>query len=87
VDNAPFLVEKMQIQVLPCIVSFVEGVSVDRLVGFEELGFNDNFDTALLEKRLATSGVIEVKESKIQTVKQTKSIMGKAIYDDDEESD
>lgn len=77
----------MQIQILPCIVSFVDGISVDRLVGFEELGFNDNFDTAMLEKRLATSGVIEAKESKVQTLKQTKSIMGRAVFDDDEESD
>ncbi|KAJ7129544.1 thioredoxin-like protein [Mycena epipterygia] len=59
VENVPWLVEKLGIKVLPCVMCFVDGISKDRLIGFEELGNNDGFDTAVLELRLAVSGVIE----------------------------
>ncbi|KAJ7180220.1 thioredoxin-like protein [Mycena crocata] len=59
VENVPWLVEKLGIQVLPCVICFVDGISKDRLVGFEELGNSDAFDTAVLELRLAVSGVIQ----------------------------
>lgn len=59
VDNAPFLVTKLKVQVLPCVICFVSGVSVDRIVGFEGLGYNpDNFTTKDLEGRLLASGVL-----------------------------
>ncbi|CAG8801063.1 16286_t:CDS:2, partial [Gigaspora rosea] len=29
VENAPCLVEKLSIQVLPCVISFIDGISVD----------------------------------------------------------
>ena len=59
VEKAPFLVDRMKIQILPCIVGFVDGVSVDRIVGFEELGNIDTFATSLLEKRLQKHKVLE----------------------------
>ncbi|RKP23517.1 thioredoxin-like protein, partial [Syncephalis pseudoplumigaleata] len=43
VEKAPFLVDRMKIQMLPCVVLFKDGVTVDRLVGFEELGNTDQF--------------------------------------------
>jgi len=60
VENVPWLVEKLQIKVLPCVICFIRGVSRDRLVGFEELGNDDSFTTSALELRLAQSGVIEL---------------------------
>lgn len=30
VENAPFLVEKLQVKILPCVISFIDGVAVDR---------------------------------------------------------
>ncbi|KAI9324877.1 thioredoxin-like protein [Zopfochytrium polystomum] len=60
VDNCPFLVTKLHIQVLPCVISFVKGISVDRIVGFEELGQSDAFQTTLLERRMAQSNVINI---------------------------
>lgn len=30
VENAPFLVEKLLIQILPCVIAFVDGIAVDR---------------------------------------------------------
>jgi thioredoxin-like negative regulator of GroEL len=56
VEKAPFLVERLKITVLPCVISFNKGISVDRIVGFEELGNTDNFATAALEFRLAANG-------------------------------
>jgi thioredoxin-like negative regulator of GroEL len=60
VENAPFLVTKLKVQVLPCVIAFVNGVTVDRIVGFEGLGYTqDTFTTKDLEARLLTSGVIQ----------------------------
>lgn len=60
VDNAPFLVVKLKVQVLPCVICFVNGVSVDRIVGFEGLSYTaDNFTTPDLEGRLLGSGVVQ----------------------------
>ena len=51
---------KLKIQVLPCVLVFVNGVSVDRIVGFEGLGYTpDTFTTKDLEARLLSSGVIQ----------------------------
>jgi hypothetical protein len=56
---APFLVDKMKIKVLPCIVSFMNGHGVDQLIGFEGVGKEvDDFATSALEERLAFSGII-----------------------------
>ncbi|EMD40789.1 phosducin like protein [Gelatoporia subvermispora B] len=63
VENVPWLVEKLGVKVLPCVVCFIDGVSKDRLIGFEDLGNKDYFETATLEWRLMNSGVIQ-KEQK-----------------------
>jgi len=59
VENVPWLVEKLFVKVLPCVICFVDGIAKDRLVGFEELGNEDNFNTGILELRLSHSGVLE----------------------------
>ena len=60
VEHAPFLVTKLGVKVLPCVIAFMDGISVDRVVGFEGLGYNpDNFETADLERRLVGAGVLE----------------------------
>ncbi|KAI9826833.1 MAG: hypothetical protein M1832_005772 [Thelocarpon impressellum] len=60
VENAPFLVTKLKIQVLPCVLAFIDGVSVDRIVGFEGLGYSANtFATRDLEVRLLAAGVLQ----------------------------
>jgi len=58
VENVPWLVEKLGIKVLPCVIVFVDGVTKDRIIGFEELGNADDFVTSALEMRLKVSGVI-----------------------------
>lgn len=57
VGNAPFLVEKLGVRVLPCVICFVDGVGVERVVGFEGLG--DGFETGELERRFVKVGVLE----------------------------
>lgn len=60
VEHAPFLVEKLKVKVLPCVIAFVDGVGVDRIVGFEGLGYSeDTFKTRDLELRLIGAGVLE----------------------------
>ncbi|CAH1762633.1 17181_t:CDS:2 [Entrophospora sp. SA101] len=56
VENSPFLIEKLNIQILPCVISFIDGISVDRIIGFEDLGNTDSFTTAALEFRLSQCG-------------------------------
>ncbi|KAJ2795361.1 hypothetical protein H4R20_005908 [Coemansia guatemalensis] len=60
VEKCPFLVQKFQLRVLPCILAVVNGGVVDRLVGFEELGNNDKFSTEMLERRLGRTDVIKL---------------------------
>uniref|UniRef100_A0A383W9Y6 Phosducin domain-containing protein n=1 Tax=Tetradesmus obliquus TaxID=3088 RepID=A0A383W9Y6_TETOB len=55
--DSPFFTVKLGIKVLPAVVVFKGGVSVDRLVGFEQLGGRDDFSTAALEARLAAAGI------------------------------
>ncbi|TFL00482.1 thioredoxin-like protein, partial [Pterulicium gracile] len=56
VENVPWLVHKLSIQMLPCVLSFVGGSTKDRIVGFEELGNTDAFQTAVLELKLTSIG-------------------------------
>lgn len=59
VDNAPFLVVKLGVQVLPCVIAFIDGVSVDRIIGFEGVGSRpDKITVAELEARLLACGVL-----------------------------
>ncbi|KAL3481862.1 thioredoxin-like protein [Aspergillus californicus] len=63
VRETPFVVEKLKIRVLPCVIGFKDGVAVERVVGFEGLGFGgsdgaNEFSTASLEKRLLSTGVL-----------------------------
>ncbi|KAK4539793.1 hypothetical protein LTR36_010327 [Oleoguttula mirabilis] len=59
VDNAPFLVVKLGIQVLPCVIGFRGGVGVERIVGFEGIGYKpDSFTVSELEERLLGSGLV-----------------------------
>ncbi|KAK4055243.1 hypothetical protein OIV83_000524 [Microbotryomycetes sp. JL201] len=62
VANVPFLVTKLGIKVLPCVVGFVDGVSRLKLVGFDELPGGDNFETVALELGLKHNGVISADE-------------------------
>ena len=63
-EKCPFFITKLQIQVLPTIILFDDGIAFDRIVGFEELGGEDDFPTLALTRRLVNSGVILGKNRK-----------------------
>ncbi|KAL2913757.1 hypothetical protein HK105_206773 [Polyrhizophydium stewartii] len=87
VADAPFLVEKLKIRVLPCLMAFVDGVSVDKLLGFEGVANKDDFTTAALERRLAEgSKVIELAEPK-QAGRRTILGFADTPRDGDDDSD
>ena len=44
---------------LPCIVCFKSGTSVERVVGFDGLGGVDDFETEALEQKLLDCEVVE----------------------------
>ena len=46
---------------LPTIVMFKNGIAVDKIVGFEELGGIDEFPTLVLTRRIVKSGVLKAK--------------------------
>jgi len=64
-DKAPFFVQKLQVQVMPTIVVFKDGLAIGRLVGFDGLteglapGHENEFKTDALERWLAMAGCIE----------------------------
>lgn len=75
VENVPFLVEKLGIKVLPCVICFVKGTTKDRIIGFEELGNVDGFSTATLELRLLHTGVIQKNSSDTSVVKHARAVV------------
>lgn len=85
VDNAPFLVERLKVQVLPCLVAFMDGISLDRLVGFEELGSNDNFTTRDLEKRLAQCKIIRLGDRTEEQARKTIFGFKEKMEEDDDD--
>ncbi|AGO13741.1 AaceriAGL129Wp [[Ashbya] aceris (nom. inval.)] len=59
VEKCPFLVQRLGIKVLPCVISYRDGLERDRLVGFQDLGNQpEDFPLAALERRLASSGLL-----------------------------
>ncbi|XP_047163069.1 thioredoxin domain-containing protein PLP3A-like isoform X2 [Vigna umbellata] len=61
-ENAPFFVTKLAVKTLPCVILFRQGVAVDRLVGFQDLGGKDDFTTRTLEALLIKKGIIAEKK-------------------------
>ena len=96
VQDAPFFTEKLKVQVLPCVILFLGGVAIDRIVGFEELGGKDDFREAALEQRLLTAGVVEApqkgeddsdgEEAEQLRIKLRQSLLSRR-QSDDEDSD
>ncbi|RMZ81476.1 hypothetical protein DV738_g2218, partial [Chaetothyriales sp. CBS 135597] len=62
VKNAPFVVQKLGVRVLPCIIGFVKGVVAGRVTGFEGIAWNSNEAskavTLALEERLVEWAVL-----------------------------
>ncbi|KAJ4987428.1 hypothetical protein SVAN01_07028 [Stagonosporopsis vannaccii] len=89
VDNCPFLVTRLGVQVLPCVIAFIDGIGADRIIGFEGLGRTpDNFTVRDLEARLIRAGVFartKVTKEDEEERKQRSKIAAK--YDDENDDD
>jgi len=72
VDKAPFFTEKLQIRTLPTVVTFLEGVSKTRLVGFDDLGGHEHFRTEMLETWLRKRGMIKKTEQNEEDEEETR---------------
>ena len=87
VDNAPFLVVKLGVQVLPCVIAFIGGVSTDRIIGFEGLGWKpDSFTLAELEERLLACDVL-VRAKMTRDDDRYRAKKRNQIHDNDENLD
>ena len=88
-EFSPFFVAKLQIQVLPTIVCFADGIAVDRLVGFEDLGNKDDFPTMALIRRLIRGGTLKaVSKAEIgQIIKKGAKKRNQSDDDDGSDSD
>ena len=66
-ERSKFLVERLRITTLPTVCLAKEGKTVDYIVGFDDLGSNDEFPTVMLEWRLGRSDMInyQVREFKL----------------------
>lgn len=92
VGNAPFVVEKLGVRVLPCVIGFKDGVGVERVVGFEGLGSKgtdaiSGFRTVVLERRLATKGVLVREKLGEESRNMSRSDDEEEDEDDSDESD
>jgi thiol-disulfide isomerase/thioredoxin len=90
--DAPFFIEKLQVRTLPCIVSFIDGVAGDRIVGFEELGGKDDFTTERLENRLIKGGTVKpapvvIDEQPTRTMRQGFNVLKQTESDEDSDFD
>lgn len=84
VENAPFLVTRLKIKVLPAVLIYINGVESNRLVGFDKLNFNGSGDFQIesLEKFLLDNGAIQRKATNYKRI-----LKSKQYQDDDDESD
>ncbi|XP_020574340.1 thioredoxin domain-containing protein 9 homolog [Phalaenopsis equestris] len=57
-EKSPFLTERLRVVVLPTLALIKNAKVDDYVVGFDELGGNDEFSTEELEERLAKSQVL-----------------------------
>eukprot|EP00995_Heteronema_vittatum_P004821 NODE_1753_length_897_cov_222.771226_g1225_i0.p4 GENE.NODE_1753_length_897_cov_222.771226_g1225_i0~~NODE_1753_length_897_cov_222.771226_g1225_i0.p4 ORF type:complete len:69 (+),score=23.72 NODE_1753_length_897_cov_222.771226_g1225_i0:546-752(+) len=51
-EKAAFFVTKLQVKTLPTLVFFKDGVKVDAMVGFADIGNTDEFPTSRLLLRI-----------------------------------
>lgn len=51
-SRAKFFVNKLNVQVLPAVFCFVDGVLKHKIIGFESFGNVDTFTTRQIEKKL-----------------------------------
>ena len=57
-EKSPFIAERLKIWMLPTLVLIKDGKTNHSIIGFDELGGNDNFTTQALEHLLLSHEVL-----------------------------
>jgi hypothetical protein len=92
-ERSQFLSDRLKIKVLPTIGLIRDNKPIDYIVGFTDLGNTDDFDTEMLEWRIARSGIIEYNGDLVNPPQNTtkkhihtkaKTIRGSKRHDDDD---
>ncbi|KRX05196.1 Thioredoxin-like fold [Pseudocohnilembus persalinus] len=83
-EKAPFFISKLAVQVLPTVITFENGIAKDRIVGFQDLGNEDDFDTMVLIRRLVKAGCIKPK-NKLEKGFKMNLLKKKEESDDDDD--
>jgi thioredoxin-like negative regulator of GroEL len=77
-EKCPFFIQKLQIQMLPCLVVFKDGVVVDRLVGFDAMAIDpaepDKWHTSRLQAWIASTGAIRFTMPTEEIMKEMKKM-------------
>ncbi|CAF0819071.1 unnamed protein product [Brachionus calyciflorus] len=71
-EKVVFLIERLKIKIMPTIALIKDNKPIDYIVGFTDLGNTDDFDTEMLEWRIARSGIIEYNGDLINPPQNTK---------------
>ncbi len=58
-ERSQFLTERLKIKIIPTIALIKDSKTIDYIVGFTDLGNTDDFDTEMLEWRIARADIIE----------------------------
>lgn len=82
-EKTPFFTTKLAIKILPTIVLFNDGKGYDRIIGFEDLGIDDNFPTINLTRRLVKAKIIQAKNKSERGEISIKKVVNDLEDDDD----
>ena len=86
-EKSPFFVSKLQVKTLPTLCCFIDGVLKDRVVGFDDMGGTDQFQTLQLIRRLVQSNAVIPKNKIEKTYSiKTKSKKKNICYGDNDDS-
>ena len=95
-DRSPFLCDKLRIIMLPTVACVLRGKVKDYIVGFDDMGGSDEFDTEVLEWRLGETGILDYTgalegppqvEKKTSYIGKTKQRATRDGWDDDSDDD
>jgi hypothetical protein len=66
-EKCPFLTDRLGIWMLPTLAIVRNEKTEDYVVGFDELGGSDDFETETLRQRLAAAGAVDAETSQNDT--------------------
>ena len=90
-EQSPYLTDKLKIWMLPTLALIKNEKVVDYVVGLDDMGGREDFETEALARRLAAAGVLTLQESRGAAAAPQRSVRKAqrtvARDSDDEDSD